>query len=111
MARAPKSATIEQITTTDLYELDYEVPALTISSPYLVLTNASNNVIDVSIYINNTVNDFLIAREKIPGGIGKERYVKELSTQKLNAGFKIKLQCTTADTFNAFLSVSEISNS
>ena len=110
MARTPLSASIEIISSTSLITLDYEVPLSTVTTPFLVLTNLTENIIDISIYINNGGNDFLLVRDKIAGGIGKDWIVKELPTQKLNAGFTIKVQATTTDSFNAFLSVSEISN-
>lgn len=110
MSRTPLSASIEQIATTDLTTLDYIVPLSTVSTPFLVITNTTVNALDISIYINNGTEDFLIVQNKIPGGIGKDWIVKELSTQKLNTGFTIKVQSTTINAFNAFLSVSEISN-
>ena len=108
MARTAENATIELIASTTLTTLDYAVPASTVATAFLVLTNLTTNILDVSVYINNTATDFLLAREKIPAGIGKTWIVSELATQKLNAGFSIKVQCTTTDSFNASMSVSEI---
>jgi hypothetical protein len=110
MTRAPKSASVERIATTNLTTLDYLVPVNAVSTPFLGLTNLTANVLDISVYINDGSADFLLIQGKVAGGIGKEWFVKELSTQKLNAGFTVKVQSTTADAFNAFLSVSEISN-
>jgi hypothetical protein len=110
MARTPLNASIEQIATTNLTTLSYTVPASTVSTPFLVLTNLTTNILDVSVYIDDGATNFLLVKGKIAGGIGKDWIVKELSTQKLNAGFAIKVQATTTDAFNAFLSVSEISN-
>tara|TARA_R110002012_G_scaffold294794_1_gene491091 strand:- start:133 stop:468 length:336 start_codon:yes stop_codon:yes gene_type:complete len=110
MARTPLNASIEQIATTSLTTLDYTVPASTVSTAFLVLTNASTSILDLSVYVNDGTTNFLLVRDKIAAGIGKDWIVKELPTQKLNAGFTIKVQSTTTDAFNAFLSVSEISD-
>ena len=110
MARTPKSAAIERIETTDLYTLDYTISPNVVSTPFLVLTNLTDNILDISIYMNDSEQDFLIVKKKIPAGSGKAWFVKELSLEKLNAGYKIKVQSTTANPFNSFLSVSEISD-
>ena len=110
MSRTPLNASIEQIATTDLTTLDYVVPTGAVSTPFLVLTNLTTSILDVTIYTNNGTTDFILVQDKIAGGIGKTWIIKELSTQKLNAGFTIKVQATTATAFNASLSVSEISN-
>lgn len=108
MARKPLNASIERIETTDLTEL-YVTPTEAVSTASLVLTNLTINIISVAIYINNGNSDFLLVKEKIAGGVGKDWIVKELPTQKLNAGFSVKVQAEASDAFNAFLSVSEIS--
>lgn len=110
MARTPKSAAIERIETTDLYTLDYTINPNVVSTPFLVLTNLTDNILDISVYINDSEQDFLIVKNKIPQGVGKTWFVKELSLEKLNAGHKIKIQSTTDDPFNSFLSVSEVSD-
>ena len=110
MARTPLNADIQQIATTTLTTLDYVVPVDTVSTAFLVLTNVTAAILDITIYINDGTTDFILVQDKIAGGIGKTWIVKELSTQKLNAGFTIKVQATTATAFNAALSVSEISN-
>lgn len=110
MARTPKSAAIERIETTDLFTLDYTINPNVVSTPFLVLTNLSNNILDISVYINDSEQDFLIVRNKIPAGSGKTWFVKELSLEKLNAGYKVKVQSATANPFNSFLSVSEVSD-
>ncbi len=109
MARTPLNAFAGQISTTDLISL-YTVPDERVATGFLVLTNTTAVVLDISVYINNGASDFLLVRDKIPAGTGKDWIVKELPTQKLNVGFTIKVQATTSDAFNAFLSVSEISN-
>jgi hypothetical protein len=111
MARTPKNASIQEIATASLTTLNYEVPVSTASTAFLVLTNLTVSILDITVYINDGATDFLLVQEKIAGGIGKTWTVKELSTQKLNATFTIKVQATTATAFNAALSVSEISNS
>ena len=110
MSRTPLNASIQKIATTTLTLLDYIVPPSTVSTAFLVLTNTSENILDIEVYINDGVTDFLIVRNKIPSGIGKDWIVKEISTQKLNAGFTIKVKSDSLNAFNAFLSVSEISN-
>lgn len=109
--RAPSNFTIEQIATTDLVELNYTVPASTVTSATLVLTNTTNSILAIDVYINNTVADFLFCRVDIPAGVGKKSRVMALYDEKLNTGFTIKLQATTASAFNAFLSGSEVSDS
>ncbi len=110
MARTPKNASIEKIETAELITLDYLVPPSTVTTAFLVLSNLTANILDISVYINDSVSDFLLMSDKIPGGMGKTLHIKELSLEKLNAGFTIKVQSTTNDAFNAFLSVSEISD-
>ena len=110
MARTPLNASIKQIATTTLTDLDYLVPASTVSTAFLVLTNNSTAILDISVYINDGSTNYLLVKDKIPAGLGRDWIVRELSTQKLNAGFSIKVQATTSSVFNAFLSVSEISN-
>lgn len=108
MARIPKSLAIQVISSTSLITLNYVVPPGNVTSATLVLTNTTSSIIDVTIFINNTVSDFIIDRVKIPGGSGKRKRITTLSDEKLNAGFLIKVQSTTTDAFNAFLSGSEV---
>lgn len=108
MARIPKSLAIQAISSTSLITLNYVVPVDNVTSATLVLTNATSSIIDVTIFINNTVSDFIIDRVKIPSGLGKRKRIVTISDEKLNAGFQIKVQATTTDTFNAFLSGSEV---
>lgn len=110
MARTPLNASIEQIATTDLTTLDYLVPASTVSTAFLVLTNLTTNILDIAVFINDGTTDFILVQDKIAGGIGKTWIIKELATQKLNAGFTVKVQATTTTAFNAALSVSEVIN-
>lgn len=111
MARLQKSLTIKTISSTDIEFLGYEVPKKTTTAPSLVVTNFSNSINTISIYINDTENDFLLAEKKIPSGIGKTWRVLELSDLKLNAGYKIKVQQSSSDPVNYFLSGSEITES
>lgn len=111
MARTPKNLSIEQVATTDLTTLDYVVPVSTVTTATLVLTNTTASIIDVTIFINDTVTDFVFDNVKIPAGIGKRKRIIALPDEKLNAGFLIKVQATTTGAFNAFLSGSEISDS
>lgn len=109
MPRILKSLEIKQISTTDLIEFDYVVPARTVTTPSLVITNvgASNN--KISLYINDGSDDFLIATRSVPCGAQTWR-VAEMSDQKLNAGFKIKIQASESSPINYFLSGSEITD-
>ncbi|MGB0943139.1 MAG: hypothetical protein ACPGUE_12085 [Marinomonas sp.] len=109
MARTLKNADIQVISSTDLTELNYAVPSRSVATASLVITNLTINPLDIDVYINNGTNDYLLATNKIAGGDGKSWFVKELNLQKLNAGYKVKIQSSTTDSFNAFLSVSEIS--
>ncbi len=107
MARSPQNFSIGQTATTFRQTL-MTVGAGEVVSPSLVLTSASHNVIDVSVFVSNGTTDFIIESRKIPAGIGKVYEVFSLSTQKLNAGFEIKIQTTTADPINHHLSGSVI---
>jgi len=111
MARTPKNLSIEKIESTGLITLDYIVPDKTVTTATLVLTNTTTLIIEVDIFINNTFSDFILDNVKIPAGAGKRKRIITLSDEKLNAGFLIKVQATTADAFNVFLSGSEISDS
>lgn len=108
MARVPKSLAIQAVSTTSLTTLNYIVPTDNVTTATLILTNTTSSIIDVTIFINNTVSDFIIDRVKIPAGSGKRKRITTIADEKLNAGFQIKVQSTTADTFNAFLSGSEV---
>jgi len=110
MARSPKTLDIRQIESLDLTLL-YTVPVNVVTSPKLVLTNASSSIIEIDIIINDTVTDFKFDNLKLPGGIGKNKRVISVSDLKLNTGFKIKVQSTTATAFNVFLSGTEINGS
>lgn len=111
MARKPKSVEIKQITTTSLTTFDYDVPANTVASPSLVITNAASTINTIKIFINDGEDDFLLVEKTIPAGIGKTWRVLEMSDQKLNTGYKIKIQPSSVTAINYFLSVSEISES
>lgn len=108
MARTPKNFSIEQVATTDLTTLGYIVPKDTVSSATLVLTNTTSSIIEVSIFINDTVSDFIFDNVKIPAGVGKRKRIISLPDEKLNSGFLIKVQATTSSAFNVFLSGSEL---
>ena len=111
MSRAPLSATIQEVATTVITTLGYIVPANTVASPSMDITNLTTSINTISVYINNGNTDFLLVTKTIPAGIGKTWRVLELHDQKLNAGYAIKVQATTVNAFNVFLSVSEISDS
>ena len=80
MSRSPKSAAIEKIETTDLFALGYVVPEDTVSTAFMVLTNTTDNILDVSVYINDGVEDFLLVRDKIPGQPGLFFAVHSIAT-------------------------------
>lgn len=111
MARSPKSLSIENIATTNLVTLDYVVPVNLVTVATLVITNASLNILTIDVFINDGTTDFIFCNVKIPGGIGKKKRIIALSDENLNGGFQIKVQATTNDPFNVFLSGSEISDS
>jgi len=110
MARTPKSLSIQTISSTNLITLAYIVPASTVTTATLVITNTSTSILEIDIYINNTVSDFLFEKIKIPAGFGKNKRVLAFTDEKLNQGFQIKLQATTNDEFNVFLSGVEVSS-
>jgi len=107
VSRELQNLSIGQTATTTRQTL-FTVGVGEVVAPALVLTNASANVIEVSVYVSNGLTDFLIEARKIPAGIGKIFSVLSLSTQKLNAGFEVKIQTTTSDPINHHLSGSVI---
>lgn len=107
MSRVPQSLAIGQTTSVALQTL-FTVGNGEVVAPSLVLTNASSNVIDVSVFVNNGSADFLIESRKIPAGVGKNWQVFSLTSQKLNGGFIVKIQATTTDALNHHLSGSVI---
>lgn len=109
MARTPIAVTPKAIATTDITDLGYTVPADTVATLFLTLVNASTTILDIDIFINDGVVDFIFCTVKIPAGVGKKKRIIALSDQKIGTGFSIKVKATTASAFNAFLSISEIS--
>lgn len=108
MARTPIAVAPKTIATTDITDLGFPVPANTVSTPFLDLTNNSSSILDINIFISDGTTDFIFCNVKIPAGIGKKKRIVALSDQKLGAGFFIRVQATTTDSFNAFLSISEV---
>lgn len=111
MARIPKAISPVTIRTTDIIDFGYTVPANTTATAFLVLTNASSAILSINIFVSDGLTDFIFCSVKIPAGVGKKKRIIALPDEKLGAGFSIKVKCSTIDTFNAFLSISEISNS
>lgn len=107
MAREPQSLATGQTATIALTSI-YTVNAGEVVAPSLVLTNASANVIEASVYINDGSVDFLLETRKIPAGIGKNWQVFSLTSQRLNPLYQIKIQATTTDALNHHLSGSVI---
>lgn len=110
MARELKSLGIINVQSIESQDFGYSVPSNTVTTPTLNITNRSSNAIELSVFINNGDEDYLLVKNKIAAGVGKTWRVIELHDQKLNAGFSVKVQCSTADEYNAFLSGSEISD-
>lgn len=110
MARLPVAVPPLAIATTDLTSLGYTVPANTVSTAFLVLTNASTSILDIDVFINDGTTDFIFCNVKVPAGVGKKKRVIALPDEKLGTGFSIKIQADSVSPFNAFLSISEISN-
>lgn len=111
MARKPKNLTIQKVNNSALTPLSYTVPTGTVTSASLVVTNQSTDITDVSIYINNTVDDFLLVTKKLAGGVGKSWRVLELSDEKLSAGYVVKVKSSKSQPINYFMSGSEITES
>lgn len=110
MPRTPKSLEIRQITSSGITTFSYVVPAATITSPNLVITNAAATINDITVIINDGTDDFTLAKRKLPAGIGKTWRVLEMSDQKLDTGFTIKLNLTDAGPVIYFLSGSEFTS-
>lgn len=103
MARTPQNLSIGQTSSVDIQTL-YSVLSEQVLSPSLVLTNAAATPNTVSVYVNDGSTDFLIGSYPIAGGVGKKVRVLELSTQKMNPLFSIKIQASAATALNHFLS-------
>ncbi len=108
MARTPVAVTPKTIATTDITDLGYTVPANTVSTAFLVLTNATSTILDINIFVSDGTTDFIFCNVKIPSGVGKKKRIVALSDEKLSTGFSIKVKATTTSTFNAFLAISEV---
>jgi hypothetical protein len=106
--RTPKNADMQTIATTNLVALNYTVPVNTVSTAKLVLTNLASTTNAIEVYINDGLSDFLLAKNTLSAGNGKTWRVLELSDEKLNAGFSVKVKAAGASGYNAFLSVSEV---
>lgn len=107
MAREPKSLVITQLSAAGDNTLSYVVPAATVTSASLVLTNAASLINEVTVIINNGTSDFILARKKLPAGIGKSWRVLEMSDEKLSAGFFVKINLSASSPVNVFLSGNE----
>lgn len=71
--------------------------------PFLVLTNASASVVEVSVVYYNGSQELELAKKKIPAGVGKTWRVLEVSDTRLSAGYELKLRIDTGS-INYFLS-------
>ncbi len=71
-----------------------------------IFTNTSSNIITVSIYINDGT-DRLFETVKIPAGSGKALNVKKMQGITLEGNQIIKIQATSADSFNYKLNGAE----
>lgn len=103
MARTPQSIAIGSISTTTRTTLE-TVATGQVLSPDLVVANNSTSKVDVSIYINNGVSDFLFAQKTLPAGPGKQIYFEKLKTQKINPNQILKIELSSAVSVNYFLS-------
>ena len=107
MAREPKSLVVTQIAAAGDNTLSYVVPAATVTSASLVITNVAPVINEVTVIINNGTSDFILARKKLPAGIGKSWRVLEMSDEKLSAGFFVKIGLSVSSAVNVFLSGNE----
>lgn len=107
--RQPKNLEIGTITTTNLTQLTYSVPQGTVTSPMLVFTNTTSNLVGVSVYISDSSGDYLFASDILPSGVGKTWRVSAMHDLKLNYGQNIKVQVDASTGVNYFLSGSEVS--
>lgn len=64
-----------------------------------IFTNTTSNIITVSIYINDGT-DRLYETIKIPAGSGKALDVKKMRGVTLEGNQIVKIQATSADSFN-----------
>ena len=103
MARTPQSISFGQTTTTAIQPI-YTGSAGDVLTPALVFTNASANIIEISVFISDGTTDFIIDKRKIAGGIGQEWIVSSINTQKINPLDSIKFQADTANAVNHHLS-------
>ena len=111
MAREPKSLVVTQLSVAGDNSLSYVVPAATVTSASLVITNAAALINEVTVIINNGASDFVLSRKKLPAGIGKSWRVLEISDEKLSAGFFVKINLSVASPINVFLSGNEFTGS
>lgn len=103
MARTPSSLAKGSLATTTLTEL-YEVPTSNVLTPFLELTNTTSTKLDVDVYIEAGGTDLLFKTVTLPAGAGKSVLVADLSLQRLEAGEAIKIQLSSANAINYFLS-------
>lgn len=103
MARIPQSISFGQTATTAIQTI-YTGSAGDVLAPALVFTNASTNIIEISVFINDGTTDVLIEKRKIAGGIGNKWIVSSINTQKINPLDSIKFQANTANAVNHHLS-------
>lgn len=92
------SGTIAQTSITSVYT----APSEPVRIYNITLTNNTANQITVSIYINNGASNLLFKTVKIPDGVGKTKTIYEVSA--LQSGDIIKIQATSADSFNYHIS-------
>lgn len=110
MSRLPKTLAIGVTNSVSLETLDYIVPANTVTSASLVLTNQSSENVTMTIVINNGADDFVLVKKTIPGGNGKAVRVIELPDLKLSEDFQVKLQADKVAPVTHFLSGSEVTD-
>ncbi len=107
MPRAQSNLAIGSISTTDITSL-YTVPSGSIVTVYLTLFNTAATDSVVSVIVNDETTDRTIETLELTSGGGEQKLAALLSTQKLTAGFSVKIQSSNANTINYFLSGSII---
>ena len=109
MARTPKNLKMGTITSTTLTVAYLAPTGFNTPVRVLTLTNNTDNSFYVDVFRNDGTTDFLYKRVSIPAGIGRPERVWVADGFIVNAGDSIKLQASTADSFNYFVDGTEAS--
>tara|TARA_Y100000310_G_scaffold342527_1_gene446159 strand:- start:8642 stop:8953 length:312 start_codon:yes stop_codon:yes gene_type:complete len=96
--RTPKTLAVGNTSqVTQLYTAENETV-----TPNLVITNNTNNIVDVTIHVTDATTNHLFEVAKLPAGIGKNITFPKLMTQRLASGYGLRLG--VSDNVNFFLS-------